>query len=61
LTVWAHAFWQLIETELDRRIKREPALGIESGIKVFPEEEQENESVEDTGRRDVVGELWSFG
>ena len=48
-------FSQLIETELNRKIKREPALGIESGVKVFPEGVQGNESVED-----VVGELWSF-
>jgi hypothetical protein len=48
---------QLIETELHRKIKREPALGIESGVKFFPE----GNELEDVGpRTDVVGELWSF-
>ena len=45
---------QLLETELHRKIKREPALGIESDVQVFPEE------IQDVGRTDVVGELWSF-
>jgi hypothetical protein len=47
----SYFFPQLIETELNRKIKREPALGIESGVKVFPQ---------GSGVNDIVGELWAF-
>jgi hypothetical protein len=49
--VGADTLPQLIETELHRKIK--PALGIESDV-LFQKE------IQDVGRTDVVGELWSF-
>jgi U3 small nucleolar RNA-associated protein 19 len=58
-------FTQLFETEVIRKIKREPALGMESSLKVFPEEkaqntEEDSMAIDTTAQRDVVAELWTF-
>lgn len=58
---------------MSRKIKREPALGLETAVKVFPEttkttplvdgaeeEDQEAAMLVDSAPVDVVGQLWSF-
>ncbi|KAF8191784.1 CBF/Mak21 family-domain-containing protein, partial [Pholiota molesta] len=60
-----HTYNTLFETEVTRKIKREPALGMESSLKVFPEEkaqntEEDSMAIDTTAQRDVVAELWTF-
>jgi U3 small nucleolar RNA-associated protein 19 len=52
---------QLFETEINRKVKREPALRMESSTKMFPDPVDQKESVEARSGVDVVGELWTFG
>lgn len=49
---------QLFETEINRKVKREPALAVESSTKMFPDPQDQEEHIEEV---DIVGELWSFG
>ena len=51
----------MFETEINRKIKREPALAVESNIKVFPGPADQKELMEERNEVDVVGELWTFG
>ena len=54
---------QLFETEINRKIKREPALAVESRTKMFPDPQDQEELM---GKRseidstDIVGKLWTF-
>lgn len=52
---------QLIETELNRKIKREPPLGLDDNVEVFVTRTKFNQESEDTMQVDVVSELWAFG
>lgn len=46
---------------MGRKIKREPALAIETHTSVFAEEmEDEDETVGEAAQRDVVDTLWVF-
>ncbi|KAF5310935.1 hypothetical protein D9619_008257 [Psilocybe cf. subviscida] len=67
-----HTYNTLIETEVTRKIKREPALGLETAVRVFPEtlkrtlpeteqeDDQEVAMLADSASVDVVGQFWSF-
>ncbi|KAF9475152.1 CBF-domain-containing protein [Pholiota conissans] len=60
-----HTYNTLFETEIGRKIKREPALAMESDVKVFPEEKiQDTEAdsmvIDTPTQRDVISELWTF-
>ncbi|KAH9478548.1 hypothetical protein JR316_0009003 [Psilocybe cubensis] len=60
-----HTYNTLFETEINRKIKREPALAMETSSKVFGGEENElQDSEEDrlagNAQRDFVNELWVF-
>ena len=53
---------QLFETEISRKVKREPALAVESRTKIFPHL-QDQELIEkrpEVDSCDIVGELWTF-
>ena len=55
---------QLFETEINRKVKREPALAVESRTKMFPDLQDEEELMEkrsEIDSTDIVGELWTFG
>ena len=55
---------QLFETEINRKVKREPALAVESKIKMFPDPQEGEEFMEkrsEIDSTDIVGELWTFG
>ena len=60
-------FLQLFETEINRKVKREPALAVESRTKMFPnlqdqEELMEKKSeIDSSHSTDIIGELWTFG
>lgn len=57
---------QLFETEITRKIKREPALAVEPNMKVFAAgtdgnaEEPDGDVVMGSGQRDFINELWVF-
>jgi len=56
---------QLFETEINRKIKREPALAVGPRSKVFPDGEvpaviTEEEEGSLVTQQDFVGELWAF-
>jgi len=60
-------FQQLFETEINRKIKREPALAVGPRSKVFPDGKvqevvagEEEGSLAGITQRDFVGELWAF-
>ena len=57
----------MFETEINRKIKREPALAVGPKSKVFPDGEvqevvagEEEGSLVGVTQRDFVGELWAF-
>ena len=55
---------KLFETEINRKVKREPALAVESRTKMFPDPQDQGELMEERSEidsTDVVGELWTFG
>ena len=55
---------QLFETEINRKVKREPALAVESRTKMFPDPKYQDELTEEEskiGSTDIVGEFWTFG
>jgi U3 small nucleolar RNA-associated protein 19 len=52
---------QLFETEINRKVKREPALAVESRTKMFPDPKDQEEFMEERSEIDIVGELWAFG
>jgi hypothetical protein len=55
---------QLFETEINRKVKREPALEVESRKKMFPDPQDQEEVMEkrsEIDSTDVVGDLWNFG
>lgn len=55
---------QLFETEINRKVKREPALAVESRTKMFPDPQDGEELMEkrsEIDSTDIVGELWTFG
>lgn len=55
---------QLFETEINRKVKREPALAVESRTKMFPDFKDQDELTEEEskiGSTDIVGEFWTFG
>jgi U3 small nucleolar RNA-associated protein 19 len=55
---------QLFETEINRKVKREPALAVESRTKMFPDPQDQEELTEkrsEIDSTDIVGELWTFG
>ena len=55
---------QLFETEINRKIKREPALAVESRTKMFPNSQEQEEVMEKRSGidlKDIVGDLWNFG
>lgn len=55
---------QLFETEINRKVKREPALAVESRTKMFPDPKDQDELTEEEskiGSTDIVGEFWTFG
>ena len=47
---------QLFETEINRKVKREPALAVESRTKMFPDPKEF-----EIGSTDIVGDFWTFG
>jgi len=51
---------KLFETEISRKVKREPALAMES-MKMFPDPQDQELRSEIVDSRDIVGELWTFG
>jgi len=53
-------YFQLIETETSRKIKREPALAMNSSIGFASGDAQPGLTPPEL-HRDVVGELWAFG
>ncbi|PPQ70930.1 hypothetical protein CVT26_014191 [Gymnopilus dilepis] len=60
-----HTYNTLFETEVNRKIKREPPLAMDSNVKAFaPSQDQDGSAevplVEGT-QRDFVNELWAFG
>jgi len=58
---------QLFETEINRKIKREPALAVGPTSKVFPDGKIQElavgveGSLAESTQRDFVGEFWAFG
>ena len=62
---WYDAYLlQLFETEINRKVKREPALAVESKTMMFPDPQDGEEVMEErseTDSNDIVGELWTFG
>ena len=54
---------QLFETEINRKVKREPALAVESRTKIFPDTQDQDlmEKRSEIHSTDIVGELWTFG
>ncbi|KAF9528714.1 CBF/Mak21 family-domain-containing protein [Crepidotus variabilis] len=56
-----HTYSTLIETELNRKIKREPPLALVKTAKVFPIKPSIDENVSEGSQVDVVEELWAFG
>lgn len=55
---------QLFETEINRKVKREPALAVETTTKMFPDPQDQEELMEKRSEidpTDIVGELWTFG
>ena len=55
---------QLFETEINRKVKREPALAVDSKTKMFPDPQDQEELMEkgsEINSTDIVGELWTFG
>jgi U3 small nucleolar RNA-associated protein 19 len=56
---------QLFETEINRKVKREPALAVESRrTKMFPNSQEQEEVMEkksEIDANDIVGDLWNFG
>jgi U3 small nucleolar RNA-associated protein 19 len=55
---------QLFETEINRKVKREPALAVESRTKMLPDLQDQEELMENRAEIDsidIVGELWTFG
>ena len=54
---------QLFETEISRKVKREPALAVESRTKIFPDPQDQDlmEKRSEIDSTDIVGELWTFG
>ena len=67
ISFWWYGCWwysyllQLFETEIERKVKREPALAVGSRIKMFPDPQDGEELTEKRSEIDVVGELWTFG
>lgn len=54
---------QLFETEINRKVKREPALAVESRTKLSPDPQDQEELMEkrpEIDSTDIVGELWTF-
>jgi U3 small nucleolar RNA-associated protein 19 len=51
---------QLIETEVRRKIKKDPALAMELRKDIFPMADAANTDDGSTGK-DAVSELWVFG
>jgi len=59
-----HTYNTLFETEINRKVKREPALAVESKTKMFPDTQVQEELMEkrfEIDSTDIVGELWTFG
>ncbi|KAF8155473.1 CBF/Mak21 family-domain-containing protein [Crassisporium funariophilum] len=60
-----HTYNTLFETEIARKIKREPALAVESKVRVFPGAAIQSSSAEDavaeSEQWDIIDELWTFG
>lgn len=52
---------QLIETEMKRQIKKEPALAMELVKNTFPLGEDEDAETAVQAGLDAVSELWVFG
>jgi len=58
---------QLFDTEIDRKIKREPALAVGQTSKVFPNGKIQELTggvdglLAESTQRDFVGEFWAFG
>lgn len=57
--VWALKILQLIDTEVKRKIKKEPALAMELRKDLFPESDAPEMDAGVSGR-DAVSELWVF-
>ncbi|PPQ89234.1 hypothetical protein CVT25_001313 [Psilocybe cyanescens] len=57
-----HTYNTLFETEINRKIKREPALALEPSLKVFAaaEESSGEDLITGSAERDFVNELWVF-
>jgi len=56
-----HTYNTLFETEVNRKIKREPALAMELNTKVFAESQNQDVSLVEGIQRDFINELWAFG
>lgn len=53
---------QLFATEINRKVKQEPALAVQSKIKIFPDrQDQELMKKREVDSNDIVGEFWTFG
>ncbi|KDR80122.1 hypothetical protein GALMADRAFT_242367 [Galerina marginata CBS 339.88] len=58
-----HTYNTLFETEINRKIKREPALAVESNVRMFNEAVQQDSqevSMAENTQRDFINELWVF-
>ncbi|KAG1762500.1 CBF/Mak21 family-domain-containing protein [Suillus occidentalis] len=55
-----HTYGTLIETEVRRKIKKDPALAMELSKDIFPMADAANTDDSSTAK-DAVGELWVFG
>ncbi|KAF8884931.1 hypothetical protein CPB84DRAFT_1816923 [Gymnopilus junonius] len=59
-----HTYNTLFETEVNRKIKREPALAMESSVNVFAQSREQDGSEDLSSvvgtQRDFINELWAF-
>ncbi|KAF9568669.1 CBF-domain-containing protein, partial [Agrocybe pediades] len=55
-----HTYNTLFETEINRKIKREPALAVESDVKVFQVEAPSQDLTATSSQTDFINELWVF-
>jgi len=58
-----HTYNTLFETEINRKIKREPALAVESNVKVFEDSDFHDSrevSMAESTQPDLINELWVF-
>lgn len=54
----------MFETEINRKVKREPALAVESRTMMFPDPQDGQEVMDkrsEIDSNDIVGDLWTFG